>query len=265
MSVSKAEIEQIIQLVSDGNVESLSAQDFEQFQYQGFDPFKIVASLIKVKKDKSISNADFQKNVATMVAVGMIKGNVNSHNLTKMSDEGKKQLTDLMATYGIKQGGGKGQPAGVITFPRMMATFPDISIRLVNVIGAKEFRGGPMISTRLPAYLQVQVFPAIIPKDVNKDLKKILLVASLCYSIDQTIQISRLQNPDLKQLAATQANFTNLGHSSPVPSEDIRKSVFSTLSLADDYDKIATVLATYKEKIESDFVILTKDQFTKML
>lgn len=265
MSYNKSDIERIIQLVNTGDVESLKASEFEQFQYQGFDPFKIVSALLSIKTNKNISDGDFTKNVFTMVAVGMIKGSVNEHNINKMSDAGKTDLRDIISKYGIKMGGGRGQPSGVITFPRVMATFPDIAIRLVKIIGPKEFRGGPLGSTRLPSYMQVQVFPAIIPKDVDLDIKKILLTASLCYSIDQSVQISQLQSPDLMQLSAAQSNFINVGNNSPVPSDDIRKQVFNSLSFIEDYEKIVLVLQDYKEKIDSSFTIMTKSQFeTKM-
>jgi len=133
------------------------------------------------------------------------------------------------------------------------------------VIGPKEFRGGPMLSTRLPDYMKVQVFPAIIPKNVDSDVKKMLLTASLCYSIDQTVQISQLQNPDLKQLSATQSNFTNIGNNSPVPSDAVRKTVLSKLTIAEDYNKILSVLEDYKSKIDASFVIMTEAQFKSKL
>lgn len=261
MAYARADVDRIIQLVNEGDVESLKAEEFEQFQYQGFDPYKIVDALSKVKEAKDISNENFRKDVFAMVAVGMIKGSVNEHNIDKMSDAGKTDLLDLISKYSIKMGGGKGQSSSVITFPRVMATFPDISVRLVRVIGPKEFQGGPMLSTRLPDFMNVQVFPAIIPKNIDPDVKKMLLTASLCYSIDQSVQISKIQNPNLKQLAADQANFTNIGHNSPVPSATVRATVFGGLKISDNYEKIASVLNDYKEKIEPSFVIMSENQF----
>jgi hypothetical protein len=265
MAYNKADIEKIIQLVNEGDIESLKASEFEQFQYQGFDPYKIVQSIMQVKTAKNIPDDSFKKDIFTMVAVGMIKGSVNEHNINKMSDAGKTDLRDLISRYGIKMGGGRGQPAGVITFPRVMATFPDVAIRLVKIIGPKEFQGGPMLSTRLPDYMEVQVFPAIIPLNVDSDIKRMLLTASLCYSIDQTTQISQLKDPDLKLLSATQSNFTNVGHRSPVPPADIRRSVFNSLNISNDYGKIVSVLNDYKSKIDPSFVILTEDQFKAKL
>jgi len=264
MAASKSDIEKVIQLINSGDIEALKSEDFEQFQYQGFDPFKIVETLMRVQKDKSISNENLTRDVFSMVAVGMIKGSITPRNKDKMSDAGKAQITELSSKYGIKEGGGRGQSSGVITFPRMMATFPDIAIRLVNVIGPKEFRGGPLQSTRLPRYMQVQVFPAIIPKDIGQGAKKMLLTASLCYSIDQSIQISRMvisSEDDLKKVSSDQMNYTQIGHSSPVPSPEIRRSVFSKLTVKDDYPTIMTVLQDYKTKVDGSFTILNQSEF----
>lgn len=182
-----------------------------------------------------------------------------------MSDSGKTELREMIAKYGIKMGGGQGLASNVITFPRVMAAFPDIAVRLVSVVGPKVFSGGPMGSSRLPEYMQVQVFPAVIPRDLDSDVKTTLMVASLCYSIDQTIQISQMQGPNLKELSATQSNFTNISHRSPVPAEDVRKKVFNGLSLAKDYSKIRMVLESYKANVDPGFDIMSENQFKKML
>lgn len=254
--MSQVEVDRIIQLINTGDVEKLSAEEFEQFQYQGFDPKKVVESLVKIKTEKSISDSEFAKEVYTMVAIGMIKGSVNDHNMTKMSDVGKENLRLLIGKYSIKLGGGRSQPAGVVTFPRVMATFPDIAVRLTAVIGPKEFSGGPMMSTRLPNYMKVQVFPAIIPKNLSEEAKKVLLIASLCYSIDQTIQISRIQNADPKTIADSQMNFVHIGHSSPVPDEEVRRKVFNQLNIATDFtQKIRPVLEDYKKKVDPNYQI----------
>lgn len=81
MSSNKADIERIIQLVNDGDVEALKAQEFEQFQYQGFDPYKIVEALLGVKVSRSLTNDQFKRDIFTIVAVGLIKGSVNEHNI----------------------------------------------------------------------------------------------------------------------------------------------------------------------------------------
>lgn len=265
MSFNKADVEKILSLINSNDLSALRAEQFDQFQYQGFDPLKLVSALLKVKTDKSISDKDFVDDVLQMVAIGMIKGSINDHNIKKMSEEGQKDVLAINSKYGIKMGGGRGQSSSVITFPRVMATFPDIAVRMTAIIGGKKFSGGPLMSTQLPEYMQVQVFPAIVPRGLGPDVKKMLLTASLCYSIDQSVQISQLKNPDLKALAATQSNFVMVGHNSPIPADEVRKNVFNKLSLARDYQSIVSVLEIYKEKIDSSFVIVPKAEFVSVI
>lgn len=260
MTASKIDIENILKTLGSKNIESLKAEDFDQFQYQGFDPMRIVASLAVVKKDKNVKDEELVDDICKMVAIGMIKGSVNDHNLTKMSDEGKKEINDLITKYGVQKGGGRGKSATVITFPRVMATFPDIAVRMVAIIGPKEFRGGPMLSTRLPSYLQVQVFPSVIPRDAEGPLKSFLLTAALCYSIDQTIQISKIENPDVKAVSSTQSNFIAVGHASPMAQSATRARVFKQLSIAEDYESIASVVSDYKSKVDPSIYIPSKDE-----
>lgn len=265
MSFSKTELDNLLSLISKGDINALKAEEFDQFQYQGFDPMKVVQSLLKAKKDSGVDDDAFKLHVYKMIAVGIIKGSVNDHNLQKMSDEGKKDIDYLLTTYGVQKGGGRGKSANVITFPRVMATFPDVAVRMVGVIGPKEFNGGPMLSSRLPSYLKVQVFPAVIPRSLESKAKKMLLMASLCYTMDQSTQISQMKDPDLKQLASTQSNFTMIGHQSPVPANDMRLSVFNSLSIRDDYDMIVSVLKDYREKVDPSLDIMEERAFKESI
>lgn len=265
MTVTRADVDRVLNAISRKDVEALRAEDYEQFQFQGFDPIKLASALLKIKNNKTITESEFFEDVFKMVAIGMIKGSVNEHNLTKMSDEGKNSITTLNTKYGIKLGGGQGQASDVITYPRVMATFPDIAVRMSKVLGPKDFPGGPMLSSRLPDVLRVQVFPSTIPKDLPAPLRKMLLTASLCYSIDQTIQISKMTEPDLKAVAGKQSNFVLIGHNSPVPSTEIRRHVFKSTGLSSQYDAIASVLTDYKSKIDSSFAILSESEFKSQI
>lgn len=265
MAPTSTDIDRILDLINKADIDALKKEEFDQFQYQGFDPYRLLQSLIQMKDGKSISDQMFSDDVCKMVAIGLIKGNVNDHNITKMSDPGQKELKELMERYSMKRGGGKGQAADVITFPRVMATFPDIAVKLTNVIGGKEYRGGPFQSFVLPTVMLVQVFPSVIPIDLDKKVKEFLLCASLCYSLDQTIQISRLENPDLKTLAATQQPYINLSHNSPLPKSTTRQQTFNQLGMPDKYSSIYTVVMIYKEKVDPTMVIITEREYKQAL
>lgn len=261
MAISRADVDRVLNLISSKDIETLKSEDFEIFQYQGFDPIKLATALLKIKKDKNISDNDFSADVFKMVAIGMIKGSVNEHNKSKMSDAGQASVSSLNERYGIKLGGGRGQGSSVITYPRVMATFPDIAVRMTKVIGGKEFRGGPLLSTRLPEFMKIQVFPSLIPKNINRDVKSMLMAACLCYSIDQTVQISRMDKPDLKQLASSQGNFVMIGHQSPVPADPVRRTVFIGLAVGGSYKRIVSVLNDYKKLIDDSFTIMDETAF----
>jgi hypothetical protein len=265
MSVTKADVETVLQLISQKDVLTLKAEEFDIFQYQGFDPLQIAAELFKVKRDKSISEDEFIKDVCTMTAIGMIKGSVNDNNINKMSEDGKKGVLDLNKKYGIKLGGGRGQGAKVITYPRVMATFPDLAVRMTKVLGGKPFRGGPLMSVRLPDFMQIQVFPSIIPRHLNDKVKKFLLTAALCYSIDQTVQISQIQQPDLKQLTSVQGNYVNIGHNSPVPVSNVRVATIQSLTIPAEYDNIKAVVEEFRAKVDSSIEIPSREEVTSAL
>lgn len=263
MSFTKAELDSLLSLISKGDVEALKSEEFDQFQYLGFDPMRIVQSLLKVKKDENIDDNQFKTDVFHMIAVALIKGSINDHNINKMSDTGKASINALLKKYGIEKGGGRGKSASIITFPRVMATFPDIAVRMVAVIGAKEFTGGPMLSHRLPSYMKVQVFPAIIPRNLQSDVKQMLLIANLCYTIDQSTQISQLKDPNLKTLAADQNKFTVIGHQSPVPNSITRLQVFKSLNVDTEYESILAVIRDYIELIDPKYSIPDKSTFER--
>jgi len=265
MAPTQADIDRILDLINTKDIETLKKEDYDQFQYQGFDPYRLLQSLIEKKEGQSITDESFSDDICKMVAIGLIKGNVNEHNRKKMTDIGQKDLAELMKKYGIKEGGGKSQPAEVITFPRVMATFPDVAVRFTKVLGGKEFRGGPFQSFLLPGVMQVQVFPSVIPTDLEKPVKIFLMTASLCYSLDQSIQISRLENPDLKSLARDQNDYVNLSHNSPLPKSATRKQTFNQLGLPGEFNNIAKVVTKYKELVDDSFTIITEKEYKQAL
>jgi len=265
MAPSTSDVDRILTLINSKDINALSKEDYDIFMYQGFDPYKLLFALIELKESKAIDDKLFSDDVCKMVAIGLIKGNVNEHNKTKMSETGQKDLTTLMSKYDIKSGGGKGKPAHVITFPRVMATFPDIAVRLTKVLGGKEFRGGPFKSYLLPDCMKIQVFPSVIPDKLEKPVKSFFLTAALCYSVDQTIQISNIDKPNVVDLCATQFPFVNISHTSPLPKQDTRRQVFNQLGLPAEYANLLSVVTEYKSTVDQSVVIPTEDDYKKAL
>jgi hypothetical protein len=258
------DVERILTLINNADIRTLKAEDFDIFQYQGFNPMKIVESLLKVKNKKSMSDAELQEDIMKMVAIGQIKGNITEKNKTKMSDEGQTMLNSLQAKYDIKYGGGKNQPSSVITFPRITATFPDLAVKLAGILGPRDYPGGPFLTSRLPAPMRVQVFPSIVPKSLESKIKTFFLKASLCYSVDQTHAFPSTGKKDPKQLISIQAQFVLLSHNSIVPKEEVRTILFKSLSFTTDYNAIVSVLTDYK-KYDNEYEIPTLGEFTSAI
>jgi hypothetical protein len=265
MAPTQADIDRILNLINSKDIEILKKEDYEQFQYQGFDPYRLLQALMQMKEGKAISDEAFSDDICKMVAIGLIKGNVTPHNITKMTDAGRKDLKSLMDKYSIKEGGGKGQAAGVITFPRVVATFPDIAVRFTKVLGGKEFRGGPFQSHELPDVMKVQVFPSVIPMNLERKVKEFFLCASLCYSIDQTIKISQIAKPELKILIPVQQPFINLSHNSPLPKADVRRQTFNQLGLPDKYHMILRVVQVYITEYDKSMVVPSENEYRQAL
>jgi hypothetical protein len=267
MATNTADIDRLLSLINAKDIETLKKEDYDIFQYQGFDPYRLVQALSEMKSAKNISDESFSDDICKMIAIGLIKGNVNEHNLTKMTDAGQKDIKELSERYSIdiSKGSGKGKPADVVTFPRVTATFPNIAVRFTKVLGGKEFRGGPFQSYLLPDVMQIQVFPSVIPVELEKNVKEFFLTAALCYSIDQTIQISRMEDVDLQSLVSTQFPYVNLSHNSPLPKTDVRRQTFNQLGLPDKYEEICRVVRIYQDKIDKSMTIISLKEYKQAL
>lgn len=260
MAIDLTEIERIFKLISEKDVSTLKAETFDIFRYQGFNPEKIVSTILKVKEEKRMSDAELSDDIFLMIAIGVIKGNVTDNNKSKMSEKGQTSLSALQSKYGIKYGGGKNQPAETITFPRVVATFPDVAIKMIPILGAKEFPGGPFVSERLPSFMKLNVFPSIIPKTLEIKAREFILKACLCYSVDQTVALSTTKK-DTKALLALQQQFVMLSYNSPVAVHAARISTFKSLNISNSYSSILNVLSEYI-KIDSSYKPPTSAEFS---
>lgn len=236
----------LFQVLSSKDLSIFSADEFDKFRFQGFDPNKIAETLLKIKKEKNVPQDVFERDVVVMVGVAVLKGSVTENNLRRISDEGRQSIMDLQKKYNIVHGGGQGQAATVITYPRVAATFPDVAIRMISLVGARDYPGQPMQSVGLPTFMKQQVFASVIPRQMSGSVQAFLLKAVLCYSVDQTIAIGRIDSPDIVKLLATQGPFVKLAHQSPVAKEDARIALFKSLDWSGAYKMIAQVIAKYQ-------------------
>jgi hypothetical protein len=141
-----------------------------------------------------------------------------------------------------------------------MAAMPDLTHKVILVCGPRDYPGGPFLSGRLPKYMRIQTFPAIIPSGLAESAKMFLLKACLCFSVDQTSAIANRKGEDAKILMSEQGPFTMTSHNSPVPKESDRVAIFKTLPLESDYSSIAEVVRDYA-KLDKTFDIPSFETF----
>nr|QYF49534.1 MAG: coat protein [Inner Mongolia phenui-like virus 2] len=254
--------DKLFQVLSSKDLSIFSADEFDKFRFQGFDPNKIAETLLKIKKEKNVPQDIFERDVVVMVGIAVLKGSVTENNLKRISEEGRQSITDLQKKYGIVHGGGQGQAASVITYPRVAATFPDVAIRMIALVGARDYPGQPMQSVKLPAFMKQQVFASVIPRQMNSAVQTYLLKAVLCYSVDQTIAIGRVSSPDIPKLLATQGPFVKLAHQSPVAKEEARVELFKSLDWTGVYKMISGVIAKY-QSYDKDYTPPSEDAFNE--
>jgi hypothetical protein len=251
-------------------LEGLSGEDLlnesviMDFQYVGFDPNVILKSIIQRGKVAKRTNDQIISDIATMCTIAIIKGSVTDNNLKKMSDPGKKRYGDLEAMYGLKRNGSRGVSPDVVTIARVGAAFPGpmMKILLQRPDLSKKF-SGPFGSKLLPSYLRHQSAAACIPETLDEAAKSFLIGLICAYTSDQSRSISKAANKDTaSDVYDRQENFITQTHSSHYPSEDVRKSIFKSWSLAADYDKLKSV-GDNITKVVKTFVSISKEDLVK--
>jgi hypothetical protein len=200
---------------------------FMEFEYEGFDANKILATLVK----KGTARKDFKSDVKTLVLAGTARGtNINKMLISKnMKPEGIAKLTVLKDSYDIainaKLAGKEG-----ITIGRILTLFPSLQYEARKRL--KSAGKLPIIGT-VPAGLDtVLCFPsaaALFPADTTYNAEFDLWM-TWSYSFSQVI------NPKLKDEALTLVknsalNFGNIQRRSVSVRDDVKKKImFETFS-----------------------------------
>lgn len=235
------------------------AQDLAaKFMYQGFNADQVMAHLLGLKVKNNISDKDFLKDLVDLITLGAIVGNYNANNKTKISEEGKNVADALLKKYDIKEGGAKGSRE-VVNIPRVMATFPDITVQVVNKVPFERNYGNQFLCIDIPKFMKTSVFPAIIPKNLDAKVKKALLIVSTCYSAEQTMALRNIDDP----VAAfgAQRKFTQLSHDSAFPKDRVRKSLLEKLEF--NVVLIQKVIERHNKLLGLPDFTITFDDFEK--
>lgn len=226
------------------------------FMYQGFSPELVFQHLSKIKTNKNIENSEFLNDMRSLVVMGVVMGSYNSHNSTKISEDGKRAGDALVSKYELKMGG-VGKDRRAVNIPRILAAFPTITVSVTLKCPARNY-GGPFSADVLPRCMKTAVFPSVVPKTLNSEVVKYLLLASTCYTAEQTMAISKFSDP--AAAIANQMRYTEISYGSNVPSDKERLEFIRGLEFS--YESLVTVWNKYNEVTKKAVTIPSKDVFT---
>jgi hypothetical protein len=247
--------------------ELVSEQVINDFQYVGFNPNKILESIITKGKAAKRNKNEILSDIAEMCTIAMIKGSITQKNLKKLSDTGKKSYSVLEARYGLKKGGSKGVDPDVITIARVGAAFPGSMMKILiqkPTLG-KTFTGS-FGSKNLPSYLRHQCAAACIPETLDDKVKNFLLGLITAYTSDQSKVISK-ENKAIaakkpSEIYEDQENFVMTTHGSNYPSLAVRIQIFKSWTLTADFRSLKLV-GDNIIKIMPDFVLISEEELKK--
>jgi len=232
-------------LIEDMDVQSID--DFASFfMYQGFSPQLVFDHLAKIKREKSIGEDEFKLDVKAIIVMGVIMGNYNDHNSNRISTDGKAKGDQLIEKYKLKKGR-IGKDRKDVNVPRILAAFPIVSSKVAMCAAVRQY-GDEFSTSYLPKCLKAPVFPALVPRQIEIDVRSALLVLSNAYSSEQTIAISPIKDP--LEAYNKQKNYTRISNSSSVPPEDKRIAYIKTLDFG-RYENMRTCY-TAVQKIVAD-------------
>lgn len=241
-------------------VDAMTVGDLSQFialfMYQGFSPEMVFAHLAKIKKDKNIDSSEFGNDMRSLVVMGVIMGSYNDHNSTKISEDGKRAGDALMEKYDLKKGG-VGKDRRAVNLPRIVAAFPIFTINVVLKSPARNY-GGPFSADLLPACMKTAVFPSVVPKSIDGNVVKYLLLASTCYTAEQTMAISRFS--DAGAAVKNQTRYTEISFNSSMPTDSERVKFIRTLEFS--YNALNTVWSKYKDITQKGVSPPSQAEFT---
>lgn len=273
MKVTDAVLDKCIQEVEAIKQSDINPAEFSIFEYQGFDPILLIKKMISINAYYKGTAKDLLSDIRFAIAAVFFMGNLDPRKLIKRKDEGKQKIEYLVSKYDIQVGStGTGIAPEIITFPRVSASFPALSVRMANRILPKavnlDFQSG-----MVPYYMRTSAFHALCSDRMDSELRMMLMEACNAFSADMSISYEkgRLKKQkkevkyDLASIAKDQWEYAEIASTSPVPSEDTKISVIMELDLPSKYKEIAEVVSNYRSKVNkidrAAVTVLSKEEF----
>jgi hypothetical protein len=280
-AAEKAGLDGVIKTVEAIEGDDLKPMNYSIFDFIGFDPFAIIA-VIKIicdhyKDPETVMLSDIRFAIAACLYMGNIQGKA----FTKRAKEGRAKIEYLAKKYNMMMGTtSSGLAAEVVTFPRVAASFPVLAIKMADKVNPKavnlEFMSG-----EIPGYMRLTPFASLCSPLMETELRTFLLEACNAHSADMSIayEKGRLKKAkkeikyDIVQLASDQWNFTEVASSSPVPTEDSKKSLLTKLNVSNDLESLIPVVQNYRAimqkkqapDVQMPDIKMLGDQMTKYL
>jgi len=262
----KSGLDSVIKTVESIEGDDLKPMNYSIFDFIGFDPFAIIAVIKIICDHHKDPEVTMLSDIRYSIAACLYMGNIQTKAFGKRAQEGRAKIEYLAAKYNMMTGTTQsGLAAEVVTFPRVAASFPVLAIKMASKISPKavnlEFMSGSV-----PGYMRLTPFASLCSPLMETELRMFLLEACNAHSADMSIAYEKGRLKKMKkeikydpaQLANDQWNFTEVASSSPVPSEDSKKSLLTKLNVSNDLLDLIPVVKNYR-------AIIQKKQITDIL
>lgn len=196
--------------------------DMADFLFEGFDPETILKELISIAKKKKVKKDDFKTDMSTIIAICCNRGPVNKKVMSRMKEEGKTRVMELVSKYSIKIDVSAQQLSRTdITPSRIVNVFPFLTIDVcARSDWARHFQG-PFNSPELPKAMINTSFASCIP--TGTAATEILLRAYMLFVMDLADVTSNGIDPDEYSATYTrQLNFTKAAMNAKLFKNELR-------------------------------------------
>jgi hypothetical protein len=207
------------------------------FAYAGFNPEMVHDHFASIVSAKGISDSEFSSDMRALIALGALKGNYTAKNAKKISEEGKTKANSLYRKYDMKQGS-LGDNKKAIILPRVLSAFPELTSRVILKVNDRNFGDN---TNFLPRIIKNPVFPSLIPKTLEVNVRETLLYLYNVYSANQSLVINP-NSGSFDNAFKTQKTYVYIAFNSSVPPEKTRIALFKS-----QLDEIVQAISSGKD------------------
>jgi hypothetical protein len=240
----------------------------QDFAFEGFDPMDLIRSLHSKAHAQRLSNSDFISDMATIVAIGLMRGTLSSKSMGKTSRSGQNRITVLKSRYSLMERVSRDN-ARAATIPRVVNSFPLLASRINKEMNLSRGFTGPFDSRDLPAAMQHVAFASLIPQNLS-DTTSLVADAYVGFALDMGVTINRtpVDRASLNNAYTQQNTYLQAALNSPMYTQAERIQIMIDLeltshesytSITKQANKLLTILGS------SDLYPLDYDGFLRSL